>query len=109
MVDKTEEEAEVEDFRIHSFNFNQLNHVGDILSIKQSPLLDFQKILSQSIDQLNRELLKADQMAQEMMLGQVDVHQAMIAMEQAHLTLRFLIQVRNKLIAAYEEIMRIQL
>jgi len=42
------------------------------------------------------------------MLGKIDVHQAMIAIEQAHLSLRLMIQIRNKIIAAYEEIMRIQ-
>lgn len=99
----------MEDLRIHYLNFNQSTSFGDISSIKKSHLLDFQKILNQSLDQLNQELLKADYMIQEMMLGQVDVHQAMIAIEQAHLALRFMIQIRNKIIAAYEEIMRIQL
>lgn len=99
----------MKDLCIHYLNFNQLNHFEDIPPIKGNHFLDFQKILSQSLDQLNQELIKADQMAQKMMLGQVDVHQAMIAIEQAHLTLKFMIQIRNKIIAAYEEIMRIQL
>ena len=40
--------------------------------------------------------------------GPKDVHQAMIAPEQANLAFRLMIQVRNKMIAAYEEIMRVQ-
>jgi flagellar hook-basal body complex protein FliE len=76
--------------------------------VKRDPLMDFKEILNKSIDKLNRELLRADQMAQDMMLGKIDVHQAMIAIEQAHLSLRLMIQIRNKIIAAYEEIMRIQ-
>ena len=69
---------------------------------------DFGKALSQSIEELNTRLALADQAAQEMVLGKKDIHEAMIAIEQANLSLRMVIQVRNKMIAAYEEIMRMQ-
>ena len=35
-----------------------------------------------------------------------DVHEAMIAIQRAELTLQFTVQVRNKLVQAYQEIMR---
>ena len=35
-----------------------------------------------------------------------DVHEAMIALQRAELTLQFTVQVRNKLVQAYQEIMR---
>ena len=41
-----------------------------------------------------------------MLAGQVDVHDAMIALQRADLTLQFGVQVRNKLVNAYQEIMR---
>lgn len=41
-----------------------------------------------------------------MLTGQVDVHDAMIALQRADLTLQFGVQVRNKLVSAYQEIMR---
>lgn len=41
-----------------------------------------------------------------MLTGQVDVHDAMIALQRADLTLQFGVQVRNKLVNAYQEIMR---
>ena len=44
-----------------------------------------------------------------MLLGKVDIHQAMIAMEKAGISFSLLHQVRNKLITAYEEVMRMQL
>ena len=74
----------------------------------QDPITDFKKALSQSIEDLNTQLSQADQSAQEMALGRADVHQSMIAMEQANLSLRLMINVRNKILAAYEEIMRMQ-
>lgn len=76
--------------------------------VSHDPFSDFKKTLSQSIDELNRLMTQADQTTQEMVLGKEDIHQAMIAMEQANLSLRMMIQIRNKIIAAYEEIMRMQ-
>jgi flagellar hook-basal body complex protein FliE len=72
------------------------------------PLSDFKKVLKHSTEEVNKLLGEADQSAQAMVLGKQDIHQTMIAMEQANLSLRLMIQVRNKMISAYEEIMRMQ-
>jgi len=74
----------------------------------QDAVADFKKTLGQSIEDLNAQLSKADQSAREMAMGEGDVHQAMIAMEEANLSLRLMIDVRNKILAAYDEIMRMQ-
>ena len=41
-----------------------------------------------------------------MLSGTTDVHDAMIALQRADLTLQFSVQIRNKLVQAYHEIMR---
>jgi flagellar hook-basal body complex protein FliE len=41
-----------------------------------------------------------------MLSGKTDVHDAMIALQRADLTLQFSVQIRNKLVQAYNEIMR---
>ncbi len=41
--------------------------------------------------------------------GNVEVHDVMIALEKADLSMEFLVQLRNKLLEAYQEIMRTQL
>jgi len=41
-----------------------------------------------------------------MLEGKVDVHEAMIALQKAEHTFQFSVQVRNKLVSAYQEIMR---
>ena len=41
-----------------------------------------------------------------MLAGKTDVHEAMIALQRADLTLQFSVQIRNKLVQAYHEIMR---
>jgi flagellar hook-basal body complex protein FliE len=73
-----------------------------------NPLGDFKQVLTESIGDVNSQLLKADVDAREMIAGNKDIHEAMISMEQAHISMRLLIQVRNKVISAYEEIMRMQ-
>jgi flagellar hook-basal body complex protein FliE len=85
-----------------------LEKMGSEKPISHDPISDFKKALSQSVDDLNQQLLQADQSAQEMALGEMDIHQAMIALEQANISLRMIIQIRNKIITAYEEIMRMQ-
>jgi flagellar hook-basal body complex protein FliE len=75
---------------------------GDILT-------DFQKVLKRSIEEVDGMAKEADHGVQEMIAGRMDVHQAMVSMEQANLSFRLMVQVRNKVMAAYEEIMRMQL
>ena len=72
----------------------------------ENPVADFKKILSESIGEVNDQLLQADADAGEMIVGKKDIHQAMISMERASLSMRLLLQVRNRIITAYEEIMR---
>jgi flagellar hook-basal body complex protein FliE len=42
----------------------------------------------------------------EMVTGSGDVHHAMIALQQAEMTLQLTVQIRNKLMAAYQDVMR---
>lgn len=41
-----------------------------------------------------------------MIEGTGDVHEAMIALQRAEMTLQLTVQVRNKLVAAYQDVMR---
>lgn len=59
--------------------------------------------LIQSVDDTNGQ---ANQAVSSMLNGQGDVHDAMIALQRADLTLQLTVQVRNKLVQAYQEIMR---
>jgi len=48
----------------------------------------------------------ANEAVSGMLNGQTDVHDAMIALQRADLTLQFAVQVRNKMMNAYQDIMR---
>lgn len=52
---------------------------------------------------------EADKSIEGLVTGKgADLHDTMIAVEKADLSFNLMVQVRNKLIAAYEEIMRMQ-
>ena len=76
--------------------------------VSHDPISDFKEILNKSVRETNNLLAQADQATQAMSFGQKDVHQAMIALEQANLAFQLMIQVRNKMISAYQEIMAMQ-
>lgn len=48
-------------------------------------------------------------MNDQYLVGKVDVTQVLLASEQAHLSLQLTSQVRNKVVEAYQEIMRMQI
>jgi flagellar hook-basal body complex protein FliE len=96
------------DLRIENTFSSPLEKMARERQTKANPLGDFKKVLTDSIGEVNSQLLQADADTREMIAGTKDIHQAMISMEEAHISMRLLIQVRNKVISAYEEIMRMQ-
>jgi len=70
----------------------------------------FGDFLRDSIGQVNRQIQSADHEALRMAAGEGDsIHEAMIGLEKASISLQFMIQVRNKVVEAYHEIMRMQI
>jgi len=69
----------------------------------------FQDMLSNSIDGVNRLQQEADLAGRELAIGKVEnIHDVMISMEKASVAFRMMVQVRNKMLDAYREIMRMQ-
>jgi flagellar hook-basal body complex protein FliE len=69
----------------------------------------FMDTLKDSIGAINEQQLKADEMAARFAAGQVeDIHDVMIAMEKASLSFQFMVEVRNKLLEGYQELMKMQ-
>ena len=70
----------------------------------------FAQTLGQVLDQLQQLQAAADASALQLATGgEVELHDVMLALEKANLGFQLSIQVRNKLIEAYQEIMRMQL
>ena len=62
------------------------------------------------LDKVNGQQLKADDIAQKFALGDdsVNLSDVMIERQKASLSLQATVQVRNKLVSAYHEIMNMQ-
>lgn len=72
--------------------------------------VSFQKILTNLISKVNQLEKNADESIQKLITGEIEsVHQAMIAAEEANLAFRLMMEIRNKLVEAYKEIMRMQI
>ena len=70
----------------------------------------FQDILGDFVRQVDGAQKEFDQAIEAVERGEVDnLHQVMIAQNQAQLSLRLAAEVRNKLVEAYKEVMRTQL
>jgi len=69
----------------------------------------FGELLGQAMDTVNNAQKEADTAITRLASGEpVDLHQVMIAMERADLTAQLATEVRDKLVEAYQEIMRMQ-
>ncbi len=70
----------------------------------------FGSVMNDLIGQVNSSQAKADQMVEALALGEpVEVHQVMIALNEASNALNLTLQVRNKALEAYQEVMRLQI
>lgn len=82
----------------------------DIITEKnKSDGVDFSEYIMKAIDNVSNTEKEAVKLGEMLAVGEVDnLHDVMIASEKANLTLSFAIEVRNKVLAAYNEINRIQ-
>lgn len=69
----------------------------------------FSDFLQTAIDGVGAQEQNAQEMNDQYILGNVDVSQVMIASQQAELGLQLTSQIRDKVINAYQEIMRMQI
>ncbi|MDR3331866.1 MAG: flagellar hook-basal body complex protein FliE [Synergistaceae bacterium] len=67
----------------------------------------FSEVLKTSLLRVNDMQLDADNMIQRMSLGEVeDISEVSIAVEKAEMALRLMVQIRDKLLDAYQQIGR---
>lgn len=70
----------------------------------------FMQILQKSLEEVNDLQIKGDKALSDIATGQVkDLHQAAIAIDKAEISMKVMLEVRNKALNAYKEILRTQL
>jgi flagellar hook-basal body complex protein FliE len=84
---------------------------GDIASItgESGSGLDFGATLNKLVSAVESSNVQANQATLGMVDGTTDVHDAMIALQRADMTFQMTVQIRNKLVSAYQEMMRMPL
>jgi flagellar hook-basal body complex protein FliE len=70
----------------------------------------FSTMLGQMISEVNSKQISAANAVNNLQAGgNVSLHQAVIAMEEANVSFQLMVEVRNKMLDAYQEIMKMQL
>jgi flagellar hook-basal body complex protein FliE len=70
----------------------------------------FQETLKSFMSDVNSLQLKADESINKMVAGEItDVHQVMNAAEEANTAFNMMMEIRNKVMDAYQEVLRIRL
>lgn len=88
-------------------------HLKGLTQPKNTPIQQmgdkFGEMLKTSIAEVNQAQISADRAAEQIAAGETkNLHGAMIKLEEADISLRLMVQVRNKAVEAYQEIMRMQ-
>ncbi|SCN21302.1 Flagellar hook-basal body complex protein FliE [Clostridium sp. N3C] len=72
--------------------------------------VSFMDMLKEKLDDVNEKQIKADEATEAFISGDdVDIHELMLITEEAKMSLQLAVQVRNKLVEAYQEINKMQL
>ncbi len=75
-----------------------------------APATGFGKALMNAIEGLDAVQKSADDKAMELATGEpIDLHEVMLSRETASLHMQLALQVRNKLVEAYQDVMRMQI
>jgi len=86
-------------------NFNNFNAE----KLKNNTNSEFAQLLKNGVEELNKEQLEAYNAMQDIATGKVEnLQEAVRKIESAELSLKFALEVKNKAISAYKEIMRMQ-
>ncbi len=68
----------------------------------------FGDVIAGAVDKVNKLEAEADHSIGDLLQGKADIHETMIALQKSDISMRTFLAVRNKVIEAYREIMRMQ-
>ncbi len=71
---------------------------------------DFLSVLKASLEDVNEMQIQGDKALRDIATGQVkDLHQAAIAIDKAEISMKMMLEIRNKALNAYKEVLRTQI
>jgi flagellar hook-basal body complex protein FliE len=89
-------------------NLSRLGKAGKLEQVGESPASStFAKLLADKVEQTDQAIQTADKVSGDLVVGRTgDIHGTMLALGQADMEFRMLAAVRNKVLDAYREVMR---
>lgn len=70
---------------------------------------DFGRLMGEGLSEVNQQLLASQTDLQRLATGDVqNLHQIMIRLEESRLSFQLLLQVRNRLLEAYQDVLKMQ-
>jgi flagellar hook-basal body complex protein FliE len=80
------------------------------IGVAPTPATDFADLLGDGLAKTDASLKTADTQLRQLAAGaDIPIHDVMISMEKARLDLMLVVEVRNRVIEGYQELMRMQL
>jgi len=77
--------------------------------VKSNSAGGFGEFLKQAVKEVNQGQVDSDKAVEQLHTGQAkNIHEVMIALEKADISMRLMVQMRNKIVDAYQEVMRMQ-
>jgi len=71
---------------------------------------DFSRVLEESLGEVNKTQIRGDKAMADIATGEVkNLHQAALAIDKAEISMKVMLEIRNKALSAYKEIARTQL
>lgn len=78
--------------------------------VQENGIMNFADLLKSKLDGVNDAQINAENSSEQFAKGQgPDIHQVSLAVSEASLSLDMAVQIRNKLVEAYQELNRMQL
>ena len=92
-------------------NLNMLSlDTNKINESNRNPFDDFGDLVRENLNEVNQLEKNADELTTKFALGEIDdIHQVTIATEKARMALNMTLGIQNRLVQAYEEVMRMQI
>ena len=101
---------------ITATELQQLNQVNTETGLQSSPSVssgggaNFANMLGNMVNEVAQKQADAGSAVTGLLSGQnVSLHQAMISMEEANVSFQMMVEVRNRLLDSYQELMRMQI
>ncbi|MGI6561649.1 MAG: flagellar hook-basal body complex protein FliE [Clostridia bacterium] len=97
---------------LSAWELQRANRLDEYLSlqVRNGSSGEFKSFLDQALEEVNRTEKAEQEMGLSLTTGEINnLHSIMISAEKADITLSLALQIRNKVIEAYENIMRMQI